>query len=376
LKRWYYPNPQSAGRDSRFKRRKSLDLLIHLRTWRKAIFQSINRAPDGGAAWQGKSRMEMHQVRYFLAISQDLNFTRAAKACNVSQPSLTRGIKQLEAEFGGELIRRERDNTHLTELGVVILPYLTDVWERAEAAKRTAVDIRARHQPRLKLGVMCTLAPGNIVGLLQGVRKRHPAIDLEILDSPAADLHQMIIEGAIDVAIYCSPSEEPDERVNFQPLFREQMYVVLPPDHRLASMETIRVPDLEGERYVLRTQCEHSACIDGFFDTHDIGCPTIYRSDRDDWVLAMVAGGLGFGLIGRNSINHAIGSEVVARPLVEPELWRVVNLATKRGRPHAPTVGALIHEANRHFCPRAFEVNDTPGAGDQSLQREQTVRPL
>jgi len=60
--------------------------------------------------------MEMHQVRYFLAVARTLNFTRAADECNVSQPSLTRAIKQLEAELGGDLFRRERP-TQLTELG-------------------------------------------------------------------------------------------------------------------------------------------------------------------------------------------------------------------------------------------------------------------
>ena len=61
--------------------------------------------------------MEMHQVRYFLSLCAELNFTRAAERCNVAQPSLTRAIKQLEEELGGALFHRERANTHLSELG-------------------------------------------------------------------------------------------------------------------------------------------------------------------------------------------------------------------------------------------------------------------
>ena len=72
----------------------------------------------------GQFPMEMHQVRYFLAVTQQLNFTRAAESCNVAQPSLTRAIKQLESELGGELFRRERNLSHLTELGHRVLPIL------------------------------------------------------------------------------------------------------------------------------------------------------------------------------------------------------------------------------------------------------------
>ena len=68
--------------------------------------------------------MEMHQVRYFLAVARVLNFTRAAEECHVAQPSLTRAIKQLEAELGGDLFRRERNLTHLTDLGQRMLPML------------------------------------------------------------------------------------------------------------------------------------------------------------------------------------------------------------------------------------------------------------
>ena len=289
--------------------------------------------------------MEMHQVRYFLAVCEKLNFSRAAEACHVSQPSLTRAIKLLEHEFGGELLRRERANTHLTSLGLLIRPYLQEVCDNVLAAKQLALQVHSMEKAVLRLGVMCTLAPANLIDLLTGVRQHHPMIQMEIVDSPALDLQDMLSEGKIDAAIYCQPGPHPDDRVHLQPLFREQMYVILPPGHDLAAKDQIRVRDLAGLRYVLRNQCQHNDCIDGFFDNLGVDCPTAYRSDRDDWVLAMVAGGLGFGLIGKHSIGNAVN--VVARPLADPELWRVVNLVTMRGRPHSPATGALVHEAMR-----------------------------
>ena len=66
--------------------------------------------------------MEMQQVRYFLAVAEELNFTKAAEKCNVAQPSLTRAVKLLEGELGGPLFHRERANTHLSELGRMVQP--------------------------------------------------------------------------------------------------------------------------------------------------------------------------------------------------------------------------------------------------------------
>jgi len=79
--------------------------------------------------------MEMHEVRYFLAVARTLNFTRAAEECHVAQPSLSRAIKKLEAELGGDLFRRERALTHPTDLGRLMLPALTQIYNSAITAK-------------------------------------------------------------------------------------------------------------------------------------------------------------------------------------------------------------------------------------------------
>src|SRR5690242_6085953 len=87
---------------------------------------------------QGRLRvdgMEMYQVRYFLSVARTLNFTRAAEECEVAQPSLSRAVKQLEAELSGELFRRERPQAILTELGQRMLPILTRCHESANNAR-------------------------------------------------------------------------------------------------------------------------------------------------------------------------------------------------------------------------------------------------
>ncbi|MEI9987673.1 MAG: LysR family transcriptional regulator [Aliidongia sp.] len=79
--------------------------------------------------------MELTEIRYFLALSRTLNFTRAAEQCNVSQPALTRAIRKMEEELGGLLFSRERNNTHLTELGRLIQPHLAEVAAQTGAVR-------------------------------------------------------------------------------------------------------------------------------------------------------------------------------------------------------------------------------------------------
>jgi DNA-binding transcriptional LysR family regulator len=113
--------------------------------------------------------MEMHQIRYFLAVSKYLNFRRAAEECHVSGPALTRAIYKLEDELGGKLFRRERNRTHLTDLGDLIRSHLTRVLSETEGARISAEQfLRLEHAP-LRLG-------GHSVfpfGLLSGPSCRH-----------------------------------------------------------------------------------------------------------------------------------------------------------------------------------------------------------
>ena len=286
--------------------------------------------------------MEMHQVRYFLAVVDELNFTKAAEKCNVAQPSLTRAVKLLEAELGGTLFHRERANTHLSELGRMVQPHLKQVYEESLAAKKLAQDLTKLKKTSLTLGVMCTIAPAQLTELINAIQTRYPGVELDLTDSGAQELNHRLLEGELEVAIYCMPNGEPDERLHVLPLFREQMVIALSPQHRLASKNAIMAKDLNGERYVNRINCEFNGCVLPQLD--DVDFKTVFRSQRDDWVLAMIASGTGFGFMPELSVNHP---GVVGRPLIEPEFWRDVNLVTVRGRPHSPAVGALVREAMR-----------------------------
>ena len=129
------------------------------------------------------------------------------------------------------------------------------------------------------------------------------------------------------------------------PLIREQFKNEDSPDHRLASLNAIHPRDLTRERYLNRISCEFYGYAGAIWRENGFeACDMVYRSERDDWILAMIAAGLGFGFMPQSCVKHSM---VVARPIVDPEFWREVNLVTVRGRPHSPAVGALVNEAMR-----------------------------
>jgi LysR family transcriptional regulator, hydrogen peroxide-inducible genes activator len=287
--------------------------------------------------------MEMHQVRYFCALCEELNFSRAAARCNVSQPALTRAIMNLEQEFGGRLFHRERSNTRLSELGRAIKPYLEQLRQQAALAMEQARQFLSIPDATLKLGIMCTIAPDAFIRFISEMRAAHPHITLEIVDSNAEHLEERLITGDLDIAIYCRPDAVRDERLHYQPLFREQMMIAVNHTHRLANFDAIKVTDLDGENYLERINCEFGVTADAVFTKLGVNGETIYRSDRDDWVLAMAAAGLGYAFVPSHVARRARG--LVSLPLIEPEFWREVSLITVRGRPHSPPVGALVQMA-------------------------------
>ena len=298
-----------------------------------------------GARSRWEAGMEMHQVRYFLAVADELNFTRAAERCHVAQPSLTRAVKLLEEELGGPLFHRERANTHLSELGRMVKPYLEQVYGQAQRGQAPGARVHQAQEdePQARGDVHDPAEPARRAGEqssepatpdragAQGCERGGAGAPAARRRSRGRDL--------------LPAGRQPDERLHYMPLFREQFMIVLHPDHPLAKRNAVMPKDLTGERYLNRANCEFNGYAGPIWREHDfLGCELVYRSERDDWILAMIASGLGFGFMPASCANHP---GVVVRPLVDPEFWREVNLVTVRGRPHSPAVGALVREAMR-----------------------------
>jgi DNA-binding transcriptional LysR family regulator len=291
--------------------------------------------------------MEMQQVRYFVALARTLNFTRAAEQCNVSQPALTRAIQQLEYELGGPLFHRERNNTHLSELGRMMLPYLESVEASTQAAKQAAQSAKKIENITLTLGAMCTIGPQLVAELIVRFQAEHPDVEVRVIDGEAHAMIEALEKGDLHISIVGLPDELPDT-LHQVPIFSERFVIVLPPGHPWEKKNAIRVAELNGEPYVGRSNCEVFQMVTEDFARRGVATKKVFSSPRDDWVQKMIRAGLGFGFFPEYCVSDP---DLVVRPLIEPSYSRTIYLATVRGRPHSPAIGAFVREARRHSWP-------------------------
>ena len=284
----------------------------------------------------------MHQVRYFLAVCESLNFTRAAEACHVAQPSLTKAIHKLEEELGGPLFQRERNRTHLTELGQRVRPHLERLMDSAKIASAEAEGFLSLQRASLKLGVMSTINPQRVIPLLDQLRRRLPSLDLELEEARGQDLVDRLLQGELAVALIGLPDYP--ERLDSQPLFRERYAVAFRKGHRFEAMTAVPLSEINEEDYVLRSHCEFSDHMAARGIDRESGVVVRYSSEREDWAQAMVLAGLGCSIM-PEFLPTLPG--LTTRVLVEPEVERCISLVTVAGRRYSPAVEVLLHTARQ-----------------------------
>ncbi len=288
--------------------------------------------------------MELHQARYFLALCDSLNFTRAAEACGVAQPSLTKAIQRLEEELGGPLFRRERGLSHLTDLGRLMRPHCEALVHADDMAHLEARNWRQLDRAPVRLGVMCTIGPTRLIPFLRGLRREAPSLDIAITDAPGRDLVRLLMEGELDAALIGLPSLP--ERCDQHLLYRERYTVAFCPGHRFEAMDVVPLGELNREDYLNRINCEYPE----HFAALGIPDPAAesricYATEREDWIQAMILAGLGCAIMPE---FLPILPGIATRIVVEPEISREIKLVTVAGRRFSPAMACFIDLARRH----------------------------
>ena len=199
--------------------------------------------------------MEMHQIRYFLAVAETLNFTRAAEQCHVAQPSLSRAVRKLEEELGDDLFRRERRRTHLTELGRSMLPVLQQCYDSAQAAKELADQYGTAETAPLHIGVSRTVSIELLAPIFSELVRAFPGLELSFQRGDGAEVLEKLRAGDFEVAITASASVD-WERFDGWVLFEEDFALIVPRNHALARRKNITLGDAAAEPFVARSYCE------------------------------------------------------------------------------------------------------------------------
>ena len=281
--------------------------------------------------------MEMHEVRYFLAACETLNFHKAAAQCHVTQSALTRAIQKLEAELGSHLFRRERNHVQLTDFGRLMRPHLEAVLDRTTNAQQVARSFLKLEAAPLTLGVMCTIGPVRFVGFLNEFRERHPGIEVSVIESVPSRLSELLLDGSLDIGLMAQPVPF-DARLSAEQIYRERFGLAFPSGHRFERRNTLHLADVVGEPYLDRINCEYASHIDELCAERGIEIQVTYRSEREDWIMAFVAAGMGVCFLPEYSAIHP---GVCHRPVAGPDIVRVVSLVSAERRPLSPAASAF-----------------------------------
>ena len=291
--------------------------------------------------------MEMFQVRYVLAAARVLNFTRAAAQCNVSQPALTKAIKTLEAELGAPLFHRESKRILLSDFGRTLLPHLQLILNETEATRTLADNFRLLNNVPIRLGVMSTIGPVRLSRFLAKFQTDHPGVEIAVTEASADELKSRMESADLDLAVL---NNLDDQRGIFSvhDLYTERYVVIFPPEHRLASLNAIKLCDLSGEAYVDRLSCEMREMVMAVCAANNVTLYARFRSEREDWVLAMVLARIGFAFMPECSVTLP---DLLQRPLIAPEVSRTISLLSVPGRPFSPASAAMLRAARSFQWP-------------------------
>lgn len=285
--------------------------------------------------------MEMHQLRYVVALARTGNFSRASEQCHVAQPSLSQQIKKLEEELGERLFDRLRSQVRLTPHGAAFLPRALRILEEVDAAKREASDAQGLKHGSLSFGVLPTIAPYLLPPVMARFSARFPGIDFAIHEDTTAQLLRLVHTCEIDFAIVSQPIV--DERLEVTELFSEELLLALPPGHPLATRRQISTADFAKERLIaMKTGHCLGEQVLGFCERQEMRPRIAFRSAQLETVQALVAAGQGISLVPAMAVRRTGRRAPVYRSLPTPRPERRIVLAWLRQRPPGRAAMELV----------------------------------
>jgi DNA-binding transcriptional LysR family regulator len=292
--------------------------------------------------------MEMHQVRYFLAVAETLNFTRAAEQCHVAQPSLSRAVRKLEEELGGDLFRRERSQTHLTDLGRAMLPMLQQCHDSAQAAKAQAESYGNAGIAPLRIGVSRTVVLELLAPMFTELARAYPGLELSFQRGNAAEVLEELRAGKIEVAITASTGVDWD-RFDGWALFEEGFALIVPRSHALARQKNITLADTASEPFVARPYCEMAEDLAAALAAHNVAPIQQHNLSNDTDTVALIESGLGVGIL---PASAAMSSAVRSRAVTDLDISRTVTVHAVAGRQRTFAASSFISLLRAADWPR------------------------
>ena len=259
----------------------------------------------------------LQQLRFLVALSQELHFGRAAEACHVTQSTLSNGIRELETILGVSLAERSKRSVLLTPVGEEIAQrarrLLADATELVDAARRSSGTLRGE----LRLGAIPTVGPFLVPKVMPRIRESYPELRVYFREELTESLMAGLKAGRLDAIIIALPFAV--EGVEMVDLFEDDYQLATPLDHRLANRDTVTGDDLSGEKLLLleKGHCLQRHALSAFPQAHATADDSFAATGLVT-LASMVAEGLGITLLPQLAIDAGVarGTRLSLAPLV------------------------------------------------------------
>lgn len=274
--------------------------------------------------------MQLHQLRYFVAVAETRHFTHAADNVGITQPSLSKQIHALEADLGAPLFERIRGDIRLTAAGEVLLPLARRILADTETARREVQELVGLRRGRVRLGATPSLITSLAPEVLRRFRDAYPLVDLRVEESGSQDLVRDLLRGELDLALIILPATGVDPALRAEPILRESLVLAsTEPLPVTTAAGTVHLADLREQPlvmfrsgYDLRDATLYACRAAGFEPTFAVD------GGEMDAVLSFVEAGLGVALV--PGIVVARRPRLRVTPLAPPGVERTIALARRR----------------------------------------------
>lgn len=285
--------------------------------------------------------MELRHLRYFVAVAEDGNISKAAQRLHLTQPALSRQIKALEDEIGLELLERKANSIQLTEPGQVLLREGREVLARADQALDRVRAAGA--SPQLRVGYAPSLASGLLSPAIERFAQVHPRVRIELWDLSSKEMQEGLAKGTLDLVVTVIP--ENDKGITWTQLIQQDIRVAVNRSHPLAGEKTIAAAQLNNQRLLLLCQSEYPEYwhkVQSWFKTQRINAKVAGQYDGISSLIAAVEGGLGAALVVERTA--VLPGNVLLKPL-KPSLPPVcIGVGVPDDRAADPVLQVFVKE--------------------------------
>jgi LysR family hydrogen peroxide-inducible transcriptional activator len=292
--------------------------------------------------------MEIHQLRYFVAVAEEGSFSHAAEREHVSQPSLSQQIQKLEAELNQQLFDRLPRSVVLTEAGRTLLDYARKILTELADAGRAVAALEQEVAGKLAVGAIPSIALYCLPRLIVNFQRSHPKVTFELFEDTTDKLAQRLEDGSVDLVLASSGDERPN--LARHSLVKERLLMLLPEKHRLARKKAIKWSDLAGEKFLLLHE-EHSVSIQvrRLLAENQLNPELVLQGAQLVTIAAMVAAGLGVTVVPEMMVHTEFVKGCVAVPFAQPAPTRELVLLRNPLRFESKAAAAFREEAAAAF---------------------------